>query len=262
MKLITLFFLAALSFGFANVTPISPTLLDIKADYHGLAAAGSQAELVELWKANEAMVLSTIDQDLEGSLALWEEAQLTNPGQPLSAEAAQKVAELSERALFGAQAASLAFDRPIFSDYASAFLSWTPDNKRDFRAGQAAFGEAVKAIRAGEFETTREQGERCTELALPLGDWWGAAMGLGISGAAYLELDSPEKALGNLSQARLLNQALGLKGSELRNLDAMLGCLEKLGHKPRAAQVCRTLVASTDGEQRAEYESRLAELTK
>jgi hypothetical protein len=232
------------------------TPAEITERYHAAVAAGDSAGLVKLWRDNERLVLPTIDRDLEDSLAAWEAA--TKHGSlELDDETAKKIGELTRRALFGAAAASEAFDRPIFADYASAFVSWSDGNKRDFRAGQAAFGEGRKALQDGELEAARDAGRRCTALALPLGDWWGTAMGLGLSGAAQLELGDTETALADLSRARLINQALGLSGAELQALGGMLACLEKLEHWARARTVCNVLISKSEGEERAALLARL-----
>ncbi len=237
---------------------------DFGEQYHALVAAKDTAGLIALWKANEGRVLGTIDRDLEGSLALWEAAQ-GEPGTPevaLDAETQAKIAAMHARATFGAQAASEAFGRPIFQDYTASFLSWSTGDKRNFRAGQAAFGAARKAMREDALEIAREQGELCSQLALPLGDWWGYAMGLGASGNAKLALGDLEGALGDLSRARLFDQALGLGRSELGDLDGMLRCLEGLERWSRAKVVLDTLVARTEGEAREGYARRLASVTQ
>ncbi len=221
--------------------------------YHALAEAGDMDGLVELWKANEYKTLSLIDQDLEGSLSIWESA----PDAPSSPDA---IAALHKRALFGARAASSAFHRPIFLDYASSFCSWNDAEKRNFRAGQAAFGKTRGAFSKGDFEAAQAASEECTNLALPLGDWWGCAMGLGGSGNAKMGMGDFSGALSDLSRARLINNGLGLRGSELGNLQGMLTCLTELGHTPRAITVCEELIAATDGEQNADLVEQLATL--
>ena len=227
--------------------------MTVVESYHALAEASDMGGLVELFKANEYKALGMVDQDLEGSLSIWE-------GAPDAATTPDAIAELHKRALFGAKAASAAFDRPIFLDYASAFCSWNDDEKRDFRAGQAAFGEARGAFKSEDLEGARKAAEKCTELALPLGDWWGCAMGLGASGSAKIMLGDYSEALADLSRARLLNNGLGLRGSELANLKGMLTCLNQLGHTQRAITVCEELVEATDGKERLAFTKQLLDL--
>jgi hypothetical protein len=232
-------------------TPVKP--MTIAESYHAFAAAGDDQGLIELWKANEYRVLPVIDQDLEGSLSIWESAPDAE-GTPAAMDA------LVERALFGARAATAAFGRPIFLDYAASFASWNDAEKRNFRAGQAAYGDSRKATEAGDNEAAVAAGERCTELALPLGDWWGTGMGLGASGSAKLELGDHKGALSDLSRARLINNGLGLRRSELSNLAGMLTCLIELGHTPRAISVCRELVVATEGQENLDYVAQLMRL--
>jgi len=237
-------------------TPPSPTEV-----YRELHAAGDQDGLVTFWRENPGRVLYTIDADLEGSLALWEAGRDGESGEVSLDEATSAAIALHhERALFGARAAVEAFDRPIFLDYTASFVSWGAAEKLDFRAGQAAFGEAMQAMGAGDLEAAVAAGERCTALAEPLGDWWGTSMGLGISGAAKLQLEDPAGALTDLSKARLLDQALGLVGSERRSLEGMLDACEALGRTARAIACCEALIAMTEGPPQAEFEERLAKL--
>ena len=251
MQLPTL--LIALSLGFTattlTTTQDSAKPMNIVEQYHALSAEGNVDGLVELWQENEYRALSTIDQDLEGSLALWEGG--------LDAEKTAAMEAMQERAMFGAAAATKAFDRPIFLDYAAAFCSWNDEEKVAFRAGQAANGRAYEARGEGNMEAARDAAEECTNLALPLGDWWGCAMGLGGSGGFKLQLGDAKGGLSDLSRARLINQSLGLRGSELRNLKGMLTCLVELGHTPRAITVCQELIEASEGEDLAALEAQL-----
>ena len=74
----------------------------------------------------------------------------------------------------------------------------------------------------------------CRELAEPLGDWWGTAMGFGAEGQALAALGRHEQALVALARARLIHHDLGLFGSECRNLLGMLAALDALGRPTRA----------------------------
>jgi len=248
--------LIALSLGFTATTLSAPqadaTPKNIVEQYHALSEARDMDGLVALWQENEYRTLSTIDQDLEGSLALWESG--------LDAAKTAAMNGMQERALFGAAAATKAFDRPIFLDYASAFCSWNDAEKAAFRGGQAANGRAYEAKGEGKLKEARDAAEECTALALPLGDWWGCAMGLGGSGGFKLELGDAKGGLSDLSRARLINQSLGLRGSELRNLKGMLACLIELGHTPRAITVCQELIEASEGEARTEYEAQLKQI--
>jgi len=217
---------------------------DLTTLYQGFCADEDFDGLVALWQKNKTRVLGTIDRDLEGSLALWESVQGGSTEEvPLPDDAKAAIDALHARALFGARAASAAFDRPIFLDYASSFVGWSTKQKRAFREGQAAFGRAVGGLRTDDHAAALEGGQQCFDLALPLGDWWGTAMGLGAKGRALLAMDRKEEALAALSQARLLNHELGLEQAEARNLTDMLDVLEDLEYWPRALAVCNDLMA-------------------
>jgi hypothetical protein len=254
VKLPTL--LIALSLGLTATAFNSPQdaakPMNIVEQYHALSEAADMDGLVALWTENEYRALSAIDQDLEGSLALWESG--------LDPEKTAAMEGLQARAMFGAAAATKAFDRPIFLDYASAFCSWNDAEKAAFRGGQAANGRAYEAKGEGKLEAARDAAEECTALALPLGDWWGCAMGLGGSGSFKLELGDAKGGLSDLSRARLINQSLGLRGSELRNLKGMLACLTELGHTPRAITVCQELIEASEGEELAKFKEQLKQL--
>jgi hypothetical protein len=211
--------------------------------------------LVTLWKAHEVRALSTIDRDLEGSLAIWEAAQKREDPTLSSAEELS-IATMHRRALFSARAASAAFDRPIFSDYASSFVSWNAEQKASFRAGQAAFSEAMGALGKSDMAAALAAAKRCTDLAMPLGDWWGAAMGLGLSGMVLSATGESTAALADLAQSRLYNQNLGLRGAERRDLATMLTCLEATGQTARAIAVCDDLLEDALGAEKTTLEEK------
>ena len=203
----------------------------LKEQFEKLADAGDVDAIAKLWKQNEGKTLLVIDSYLEGALKVIETTK--EDAKPDLA----KVAQMHKRALIGAAAADKAFDRTMFSDYTSSFVGWTRDQQKQFRAGQRAFGDARKAAKAGEHEKAREAGQRCIDLAAPLGDWWGFAMGLSARGAAEQQLGEDEKALASLSSARQIHTTLGLRSSAYRNAQAMVKLLVKLKRLPRATAV-------------------------
>lgn len=176
--------------------------------------------LRELWKQNPGRILGTIDQDLEGSLSLWE-ANREKPDR-------DAIAELHERALWGARIASEVSARPIFLDYAAAFVGWSDEQKLSFRAGQRAHDRARKALAQKDARGALDAARECRGLALALGDWWGSAMGYAAEGDAQAALGQQAEGLVASSQARLLYQQLGLFGSEARCLASMIAQLETL----------------------------------
>lgn len=202
--------------------------VDVRAEFLSLHEARDDAGLKELWRAHPGRILVTIDADLEEGLALWEKGEADGS----ATEAV--VAEHYARALWGARLASEATGRPIFVDYASAFVGWTDEQKRSFRAGQQAFGRARQAFGEGEHEDAVEAGRECTELALPLGDWWGTAMGLSIEASALLAAGEADGAVTAAGRARLIYHQLGLVGSERAALDTLVEALVTLKRWPRA----------------------------
>jgi tetratricopeptide (TPR) repeat protein len=190
---------------------------EVTEQYHAFAELQDFASLVDLWRENRDLILRTIDGDLEGSLSLRE-----NSDEPDE----EAVTALHERALFGAAAAGEATGNPIFLDYTAAFVGWDAEQQQQFRAGQAAFGRARQSNANGEYEEGMRAGTECLELAEPLGDWWGMAMGLTVRSQALMALERPEEALVSFQRARQIHHDLGLQGSEYAN---MLGMIDALG---------------------------------
>lgn len=247
-------FLAALLFFTPTAAVAGPK--EVKAQFEALHAKGDAQGCVELWKANRAAVLAVIDQDLEGSLKLWEQSK-EKPD-------AAKIAALHERALWGARAAGEAFGHPILVEYASSFVGWDDAQKASFRAGQKAFGAAMKALQSKDGAAALAAARECTSLALPLGDWWGAAMGFGAEGHARRMLGENEAALAAFTQARLVYHDLGLAGDEYQSLSAIVELCGDLGRHARGrdaadqAIVLARALGDQDGEaalvkRRAEY---------
>jgi tetratricopeptide (TPR) repeat protein len=217
--------------GAASPGPVDPAVpavqdrgTEVSQRYHALAAAGDGAGLAALWQGNPDLVLPVIDADLEGSLKLRESSETPDE---------QAIAALQARALFGARAAEQASGHPILVDYAASFVGWDAEQQRRFRAGQAAFGRARQAARAADHAAALAAATECRELAEPLGDWWGTAMGLGAEGQALAALGRHEEALVALARARLIHHDLGLDSSAYRNLLDMLDALQALGRAVR-----------------------------
>lgn len=178
----------------------------VRTDFVALFEGREKEGLLELWRANPAAILTTIDADLEGALAEWEK-------QPDAPDLAA-IALRHERALWGAQAATEATGNPIFADYAASFVGWNAEEKRSFRAGQKAFGAARKALAAGNAQAALEAARECVGRAGPLGDWWGLAMGLQMEGEALARGGEHAAAALALARARQINHDLGLTGAE------------------------------------------------
>ncbi len=238
------------------LAPTTSAQEDVTAAYQRLHAAEDADGLAELWAANPERILVTIDADLEGSLAAWE----ADPDAP----DAEAIAGLQARALWGARIASEVTGRPIFRDYASAFIGWNQEQKRDFRAGQAAYGAARQAFGRQDVATAAAKGRECRGLALPLGDWWGAAMGYSIEGQALVAGGETADGLAALGQARLIYQQLGLTGSEYGCLRGLVeGCVAA-EHWTRAREAATEALAMAralgDEDGAGAFETRLEEI--
>lgn len=203
---------------------------EVAASYHKLADAQDEAALAAVWREHPDLVLVTIDEDLEGSLALREKSDKPDE---------KAIAEMQARALFGAHAAVTAGLHPILADYAASFAGWDAAQQKQFRAGQKAYGKARAAAKAGKQEEALAAGNECVALAEPLGDWWGTAMGFSAAGQALSALGRHEEALVALGRARALHHGLGLSGSEYGNLQGMVAALQALGRDAQLAEVAR-----------------------
>lgn len=188
----------------------------LQKTYHAAYASSDEAAMAKAWRENPTLILGMFDSDLEAGLAAWEKKAEGHE---------QKTAESFSRAVWGAKVASDALAQPIFHQYANAFTSWDAAERKLFRRGQAAYGEARQALRAKDGELALTRATECVELALSLGDWWGAAMGLWAQGAANEALDKHGEAAVAYSSGRFVNRMLGLAGSEYR---CLLGQAESL----------------------------------
>jgi hypothetical protein len=224
---------------------------ELKQQFETLDQKADHAGVVALWRAHPAETLGVIDSYLEGSLARVERAPDTDPGE---------LKKMRDRALRGARAADEAFGTAIFSDYASSFAGWDGEQQKRFREGQAAYGKARQAARASDFETALREGERCVELARPLGDWWGTAMGLSIAGQAQVRLGRAEKALEALSQSRLLNAELHLDSAEYADGLSIARLCVELGRRERGRVAIEHALALADRLRDADGPLALLEL--
>ena len=181
----------------------------------------------------------TIDADLEAGLALWESAR----------EAPDRVAiEASfARARWGAEVGSEVTGRPIFAEYAAAFSGWNDEQREAFRAGQAAHREAQRLLKDEEHAGALDAARECRDRALPLGDWWGAAMGYAAEGEALRHLGRREESVAALAQGRWLYHQLALRDSELRCVDSLVAELIRMRQYRRARPVAEAAAALAEG---------------
>lgn len=208
-----------------TVPPVQETDPFVLA-YREACAAEDRDALAALWDEAPGRILVTFDADLEAGLATWEQS----PDEPNEGA----IAELHDRALWAAEVASDVTGHPIFADYASAFVGWTPDQKRSFRRGQQAHGRAMSALQGGQLEDAVAAGRECRELALPLGDWWGTAMGYTAEALALARLERWDEALVAAGHARNLYRDLGLLRSEYQSARILADASYALGRRSRA----------------------------
>lgn len=221
------------------------------AAYREHGDARDSEALTRMWMENPGRVLPTFDSDLEGSLSLVEsgptygrDGTLVEPDE----ETARRIETLEQRAVFAARVAAELLDRPLLLDYAVSFAGWNRDQQVQFREGQKAFGMAGQALREGDLETAAQHAQRCTELAEPLGDWWGTAMGRSMSAQVALSREDHGTALLEAARARTIHHGLGLTSSEAGNLLVLGEAALALGRRERAAEAARAgLALSPEG---------------
>ncbi|MFN0244690.1 MAG: hypothetical protein ACKVWV_17525 [Planctomycetota bacterium] len=231
-----------------------------KAKFEGLFEKQDRAGCSALWKSHPHFVLRVIDADLEGSLMLRESSEKPDE---------KRIAQLHERALWGARIAREATGHPMIADYASSFVGWNEQQRRQFRDGQAVYQRAAGALSVDNVKDALEAGRETVERALPLGDWWGTAMGYAAMGEASRKGSEFEDALNHFSHARMIHRDLGLAGDEYGNLRAMIELCNTLERWQRGleaitdAQALAQQLGDTEGgkelaERRKVFESRSA----
>ena len=129
---------------------------------------GGDRELVaQSFRRHRGEVLAFVDHYLESNLKRLEEG----------ATEAEALEGFRTGVKF-ATVASEAFKDPIFLEYAANFASWTPPERANFRAGQKAFREGMKLLKAGSAAEAATSFDASYTLASNLGDAWGMAMAL------------------------------------------------------------------------------------
>ncbi|MBL8693386.1 MAG: hypothetical protein JNJ88_04740 [Planctomycetes bacterium] len=224
---------------------------EIRERFLALDAKRDHAGIVELWKDAPARALPTIDEDLEGFLALVEKGGDS-----------KEIEKMKERALRGAKAADQAFQHPIFSDYTSSYVGWNAEQQKQFRAGQQASGAAMQALQKKDFAAAKKEAQRSIDLARPLGDWWGASSGYGALGAAEEGLGNKEAALDAYQQARVLHHDLNFFDQEIRDETAMARLLLDLGRTVRAGVVLQQATQRAESRKNEKALAAIAELRK
>ncbi len=222
-----------------TLAPIAaPAAADARETFVDLAAKKDEAGCRELWRKQRASLLPIIDADLEGSLAIREKAGT----RALTPEEEAKIQEMHARAVWGATQAA-ANGLPFVLDYATSFVGWDEEQRAAFRAGQRAYGEARKALAAGDVEAARAAGKRCRELAAPLGDWWGAQSGWEVEARALESLENTEEALAAWSRVRLVALSISLVADEYEATSKVATLAAELGRTERARAAVKAAIA-------------------
>lgn len=258
MNIALLLFLAlAPSSSFAPPHTSAPAQeVDVRAKFVELHAKNDEAGCEKLFREHPGDVLGTIDADLEGSLGIWEK----NPAAP----EVGAINDLHTRALWGARIATRVSGDPIFLDYASSFVGWNEQQKKKFRGGQDAYRKARAALKAKDWAAAASAARECVELAAPLGDWWGQAMGLGALGQVLIAEGKHPDAIAPLAQAALIYRELQLTGDEYGMQRTLVTALLATGATQRAhaalvrAKQLAEVLGDTKGA--AELASQMAEL--
>ena len=193
--------------------------------FETLDSKQDQAAIIALWREHPGKTAFIIDSYLEGGLALFEQSGVA---------AQNEIKAMYDRGLRGALAADKAFGRKIFADYASSFIGWDDEQKKQFRFGQQAYGKAKKALENKQFKAALASATESTNAARPLGDWWGVAVAQAVAGAAQEELHNPQSALEAFSEARFIFHNFGMMEYLLPSEVAMSRLLVELKRFPRA----------------------------
>lgn len=226
---------------------------EAKAKFEGCFDKDDRTGCAALWKSHPHFVLRVIDADLEGSMKIRESSEKPDEA---------KIASMHKRALWGARIAREATGHPMIADYASSFVGWNEKERRQFREGQAVYQRAAGQISAGNFADALEAGRETVQRALPLGDWWGAAMGYEAMGEASQKASEFEDALNHFSHARVINHDLGLLGDEYGDLRAMIDLCQTLERWPRGVEAITDAQALAEKLGDANGQKELAERRK
>lgn len=170
--------------------------------------ARDQLIVEQIFRRRAGEVLPFIDGFLERGLRMIEE------GRP----EADGIAEMDLGLRF-ARIASRAFGDDLLERYAASFAGWSPAERTQFRAGQAAYRTGRNAERAGEQDQAWLSHRESLRIAESLEDAWGTAMSLGGLARTELALGKLEDAVRSARRAADLNRRLRLVDPEV---DALL----------------------------------------
>jgi hypothetical protein len=131
-----------------------------------MLAVGDREMIIQVFKRNDDHVLVFIDRYLEGGLKMIEDGKSEEEAMQ-SFRKAIAFAKIADEALPGA----------TFVEYAAGFASWSPQERVQFRRGQAEYRAGRKAM--DDPEKAAEHFRASLKIAESLRDTWGMAMALG-----------------------------------------------------------------------------------
>jgi len=173
---------------------------------------GDKELITQTFRRHPELVLAFFDRYLETGMKLIED----------KASYEDFMKELRKGVKF-AQLATDAWRDPIFAEYAANFASWNAPERKNFRAGQAAYAAGARAMKGGKAAEARVQFQASLELAEPLGDAWGLQMAMGGLAKAALALQDWTAANDASLKAVDISSRLQMREDELEYL---LICVE------------------------------------
>jgi tetratricopeptide (TPR) repeat protein len=183
----------------ANILPLLLTIASLGANdamsperLEKMLSDGDTAWVIQTFRRHPEGVLAFVDQYLEGGLKIIEKG----------GDAAKATASF-RRGLSFAEAADDAFKEVLFTEYAANFGSWSREEQKRFRQGQAEYGKGRKA-KEDDPATALAHFKSSLSLAKPLGDKWGMAV-------AYMQIAETQSTLGEYEAAK----SAAIKAAEL-----------------------------------------------
>ena len=163
---------------------------------------GDDRWIIQTFRRHPSETLPFVDQYLEGGLKIIEDGG-----------SADKARESMRTGLKFAELADQAFNEEIYGNYAAAFGSWSPEEQKDFRKGQANYREARKM---DDPAAAIEKLEESFALANTLQDAWGVAMYQTAIAQNLLKQGKHDEAAQVAKQAVNLNGRLRLRSGFVR----------------------------------------------
>ncbi len=209
---------------------------------------GDDRWIVQTLRRYPSETLGFVDQYLEGGLKIIEEGGDV-----------EKARESYRTGLKFAEHADKAFGDELFSSYAAAFGSWSPQEQKEFREGQGKYKEARKLE---DSQAALALYQEARMAAAQLGDAWGAAMyQLGVA-QSLLKLGRHDEASQAGKQAIEIHGRLRLRMGWVRSNLVVGKAMAETGPyneaKDHLSRAWSTLVDKDKSELREEVRDALA----